>query len=90
MTPFQTPKPKPQSTGDEDRLDKLFDRTHQIEQEEQRASKIELEDSLRTKVAALSGENGDGGGGIVDEGMEGGGKNSEESSEVERKKMCPY
>ena len=54
VTPFQTPKPHPYSTDDEDRLDKLFDRTHQIQREEETMSGREAEDSLKSKMAALT------------------------------------
>ena len=54
MTPFQSVKPHPHKTSfeDEDRLEKLFDRTHQLEREEELTGEREMADSLRSKVAA--------------------------------------
>ena len=57
MAPFQPRKPLPRSVDDEDRLEKLFDRTHQVEREEQKMSEKETEDSLTTKMAALDQSN---------------------------------
>ena len=57
VAPFQPRKPLPRSVEDEDRLEKLFDRTHQMEREEQKMSEKETEDSLTTKMAALDQSN---------------------------------
>ena len=57
VAPFQPRKPLPRSVDDEDRLEKLFDRTHQVEREEQKMSEKETEDSLTTKMAALDQSN---------------------------------
>ena len=56
MTPFQPRKPLPPSLEDENRLEKLFDRSHQLESEEQRLSERETKDSLICKMAALTTE----------------------------------
>ena len=77
MTPFQSLKPRLLSTADdEDRLDKLFDRTHQIEREERLIVEREVEDSLKSKMVALLSGSGGNGGGV--EGGEGEGEGEEE------------
>ena len=83
MTPFQSLIPHPFSTADdEDRLDKLFDRTHQIEREERMIVERVAEDSLKSKMAAvLSGSDGNGGG--VQGGEEREGEGEEDEGERE-------
>ena len=86
VTPFQSLKPHPFSTADdEDRLDKLFDRTHQIEREERMIVERVVEDSLKSKMAAVlseSGGNGGNGGGV--ERREGSREGEGEEEEAER------
>ena len=62
VTPFQSLKPHlrklaPDYHDDEDRLERLFDRSHQLETEERSvatATGRETEDSLHSKMVALS------------------------------------
>ena len=84
MTPFQSLKPRLLSTADdEERLDKLFDRTHQIEREERMIVEREVEDSLKSKMVALLSGNGENGGGGGVEGGEGEGEVEEEKEDFE-------
>ena len=56
VAPFQSSKPHPTVAEDEERLEKLFDRTHQLEKEESRTSLPEPVDTLATKMEALKEE----------------------------------
>ncbi|CAI7997422.1 hypothetical protein GBAR_LOCUS2146 [Geodia barretti] len=83
VTPFQSSKPPGAGYRDnEDRLERLFDRSHQLEMEEMTVATAtgagrQTDDSLQSKMAAVistggggrEGEEGEGGGGDNSEGL---------------------